>query len=44
MKEGLLTKFDNITYKTIRPNNKIDSKDLEKFLKNYENDKKNELF
>ena len=40
MKEGLLTKFDNITYKTIRPNNKIDSKDLEKFLKNYENNKK----
>jgi len=44
IKEGLLTKFDNITYKTIRPNNKIDSKDLEKFLKNYENEKKNELF
>lgn len=44
MKEGLLTKFDNITYKTIRPNNKIESKELEKFLKNYENEKKNELF
>ena len=43
MKEGLLNKFDNITYKTIRPNNKIDSKDVEKFLKNYENEKKNEL-
>ena len=46
MKEGLLTKFDNITYKTIRPNNKIDSKELEKFLKNYENEniKKDDLF
>ena len=44
MKEGLLTKFDNITYKTIRPNNKIESKELEKFLKNYENEKKNELY
>jgi hypothetical protein len=44
MKEGLLTKFDNITYKTIRPNNKIESKELERFLKNYENEKKNELF
>ena len=44
MKEGLLTKFDNITYKTIRPNSKIDSKDLEKFLKNYENEKGDNLF
>ena len=39
MKEGLLTRFDNITLKTIRPNSKIDPKDLEKFLKNYENKK-----
>ena len=43
MKEGMLTKFDNITFKTIRPNNKIESKELEKFLKNYEIDKKNDL-
>ena len=44
MKEGLLTKFDNITYKTIRPNNKSDSKELEKFLKSYENEKRDDLF
>ena len=44
MKEGLLTKFDNITLKTIRPNNKIDSKELEKFLKSYENEKRDDLF
>ena len=44
MKEGLLNKFDNITYKTIRPNSKIDSKELEKFLKNYENEKREDLF
>ena len=43
MKEGLLTKFDNITYKTIRPNNKIESRELEKFLKNYEIEKKSDL-
>ena len=43
MKEGMLNKFDNITLKTIRPNTKIESKDLEKFLKNYESDKKDEF-
>ena len=43
MKEGMLTKFDNITFKTIRPNNKIESKELEKFLKNYEFEKKRDL-
>jgi signal peptidase I len=43
MKEGLLTKFDNVTFKTIRPNNKIESRELEKFLKNYEIEKKNDL-
>ena len=43
MKEGMLTKFDNITFKTIRSNNKIESKELEKFLKNYEIDKKIDL-
>ena len=43
MKEGMLTKFDNITFKTIRPHNKIESKELEKFLKNYEIDKKNDI-
>ena len=44
MKEGLLTKFENITLKIIRPNNKIDSKELEKLLKNYENEKRDDLF
>ena len=39
MKEGMLNKFDNITLKTIKPNHKIEPKDLEKFLKNYENEK-----
>ena len=43
MKEGMLTKFDNITFKTIRPNNKIESKELEKFLKNYDIEKKRDL-
>ena len=43
MKEGMLTKFDNVTYKTIRPNNKIESREMEKFLKNYEIDKKRDL-
>ena len=43
MKEGMLTKFDNITFKTIRPNNKIESKELDKFLQNYEIDKKKDL-
>ena len=43
MKEGMLTKFDNITFKTIRPNNKIESKELDKFLKNYEMEKKRDL-
>ena len=43
MKEGLLTKFDSITLKTIRPHNKIESKELEKFLSNYENEKKRDI-
>ena len=43
MKEGMLTKFDNVTFKTIRPNNKIESREMEKFLKNYEIDKKRDL-
>ena len=43
MKEGMLTKFDNVTFKTIRPNNKIESKELEKFLKNYEIEKKKDV-
>ena len=43
IKEGALNKFDNVTFKTIRPNNKIESRELEKFLKNYEIEKKNDL-
>ena len=43
MKEGLLTKFDSITLKTIRPHNKIESKELEKFLNNYEIEKKRDI-
>ena len=43
MKEGLLTKFDSITLKTIRPHNKIESKELEKFLSNYEIEKKRDI-
>ena len=43
MKEGMLTKFDNVTFKTIKPSNKIESKELDKFLKNYEVDKNNDL-
>ena len=43
MKEGMLTKFDNITFKTIRSNNKIESRELEKFLKNYEIERKKDL-
>ena len=37
MKEGMLKKFDNVTYKTIRKEQKIDQKDMEKFLRNYQN-------
>jgi hypothetical protein len=36
MKEGMLNRFDNVTYKTIKKENKIDPKELEKFLKNYQ--------
>ena len=39
----MLTKFDNVTFKTIKPSNKIESKELDKFLKNYEVDKNNDL-
>lgn len=37
MKESLLSRFDNVTYKTIKKENKLDQKDVEKFLKNFEN-------
>ena len=37
MKESLLSRFDNVTYKTIKKENKIDQKDVEKFLKNFDN-------
>ena len=43
MREGMLSKFDNITFKTIKSSNKIESRELEKFLKNYEIDKKKDL-
>lgn len=35
LKESMLTKFDNVTYKTIRKENKLDSKDVQKFIENY---------
>lgn len=36
MKESMLKKFDNVTYKTAKRENKFDTKDLEKFLVNFE--------
>ena len=40
LKEGLLNKFDNVTYKTIKPNINIDLKNMDKFLENYEKELK----
>jgi len=40
LKEGLLTKFDNVTYKTIKPGIKMDLKNMDKFLENYEKELK----
>jgi hypothetical protein len=36
MKESMLSKFDNVTFKTIKRENKFESRDLEKFLINFE--------
>ena len=41
IREGMLNKFDNITLKTIKPNHKIGPKELDYFLKNFENEKAN---
>ena len=35
LKEGLLNKFDNVTYKTIKPGVKTEFKKMEKFLEKY---------
>ena len=37
IKEGYLNKFDNVTYKTIKHEHKIDPGDMEKFLLNFDN-------
>ena len=37
MKESLLSRFDNVTFKTIKKENVIDQRDVEKFLKNIDN-------
>ena len=37
LKEGYLNKFDNVTYKTIKHEHKIDPGDMEKFLLNFDN-------
>ena len=37
-KEGLLTKFDNVTFKSIKPEIKMDLKNMDKFLENYVNE------
>ena len=45
LKESLLSKFDNVTYKSIPKFSKIDEKDLERFMNEYEQNelkKKNE--
>ena len=41
LKEGLLNKFDNVTYKTIKPGIKMDLKNMDKFLEKYEKELKN---
>ena len=38
LKEGLLTKFDNVTFKSIKPEIKMDLKNMDKFLENYVNE------
>ncbi len=42
MKEGMLKKFDNVTYKTVKPSIKNIDKNVEKFLEEYENNLLNE--
>ena len=36
MKESMLAKFDNVTFKTIKRENRLESGDVEKFLLNFE--------
>ena len=40
LKEGLLARFDNVTYKTIKPGIKTDLKTMDKFLEEYEKELK----
>lgn len=35
LKESMVTRFDNVTYKTITKENKVDQRDIEKFLAEY---------
>jgi hypothetical protein len=37
IKEGALNKFDNVTYKTIKHEHKIDPAEMEKYLINFDN-------
>ena len=37
IKEGALNKFDNVTFKTIHHEHKINPGDMEKFLANFDN-------
>ncbi len=41
IKEGALNKFDNITYKTIKRENKINMKEIDKYLINFEDEDDN---
>ena len=34
LKDELLTRFNNVTYKTIKKNNSVDMKEMENFLLN----------
>lgn len=41
LKEGLLTKFDNVTYKSIKPRIKAELKIMDKFIEKYGNEGQN---
>lgn len=43
MKECMLSKFDNVTYKTTRRENKLDSKDVQKYIDQYYPNRKKDL-
>lgn len=36
MKESMLNKFDNVTFKTIQKENRINPNDVEKFIMNFD--------